>query len=222
MDLGIEYMVRSEAVTSVYDEEMPNDYEWKIGFSLLDIGMSSYTYSSNSRAVSSLKTDVTSLRLQETFSRIGGIAEFNDSLASIVDNSSGLPGMFRIMNPARAVINIDRYLSGNMYLNGELSINLAPEMKNTYALKQSKFLTITPRWESRKLGFFMPVQVNRHGNFWIGGAIRAGALLVGTHNLLNMFSKNKYLGSGAYIALTIRPFQMNEGSRNRQYDCPEY
>jgi hypothetical protein len=89
-------------------------------------------------------------------------------------------------------------------------------------VKESKLLTITPRWETRKLGFYLPVQYNRHGNFWIGGAIKAGPLLIGTHNLLNAFSKNKYLGSGAYIALTIRPFGAVRQARNRQYDCPEY
>jgi len=103
-----------------------------------------------------------------------------------------------------------------------LSVNLLPVGKNSYALKETKFLTVTPRWETRKLGFFMPVQFNRHGNFWIGGAVKAGPLLLGTHNLLNLFSKNKFLGSGAYIALTVRPFEMNRDRSGRQYECPSY
>ena len=68
----------------------------------------------------------------------------------------------------------------------------------------------------------MPVQVTRHGNFWVGGALRAGPLLLGTHNLLNAFSKNKYVAGGAYLALTIRPMNIVRELRMRQYDCPEY
>jgi hypothetical protein len=129
-----------------------------------------------------------------------------------------------VWNPARAVVNIDRYVSGSIFINGELSFNLVPSGKKSYTAKESKFLTVTPRWETKRLGFFMPIQVNRHGNFWIGGAVKAGPLLLGTHNLLNIFAKNKFLGSGAYIAFTVRPFEMNKSrdSRDRQYECPTY
>jgi hypothetical protein len=222
VDLGAEYIIKSQAVTTAFDDES-NEYDWKIGFSLLDLGWTTYEYSSESRRASSLNDDVSSLMLQEKFSSTTGIPSFNDSVATIVNNFAPLTGDFKVMNPARAVINIDKYLSGNFYLNGELSVNLAPGGAKSYVLKESKFLTVTPRWETRKLGFFAPVQVNRHGNFWIGGAVKAGCLLIGTHNLLNVFSKNKFLGSGAYIALTIRPFESHSRNlRDRQYECPTY
>lgn len=82
-------------------------------------------------------------------------------------------------------------------------------------------LTVTPRWEKRTLGFYLPVQYNRHGNFWIGGAVKAGPLLFGTHNLLNIFSKNKYIGGGAYLAIIIRPMNFIRDARLKQYECPE-
>jgi hypothetical protein len=223
IDLGAEYTIKSQAVGGAFDDESMNEYDWKIGFSLLDLGWTTYQYSPESRRASSLKDDVSSLVLQEKFSTVTGIPSFNDSAATIVDNFAPLSGNFKVMNPARAVVNIDRYVSGNFFVNGELSVNLAPGGNNSYVLKESKFLTLTPRWETRKLGFFAPVQVNRHGNFWIGGALKAGPLLIGTHNLLNIFSKNKFLGSGAYMALTIRPFESHSNNyRSRQYECPTY
>lgn len=221
-DLGAEYIIKSQAVSSAFDDES-TEYDWKIGVSLLDLGWTTYQYSAESRHASSLKDDVSSLVLQDKFSSVTGIPSFNDSAATIVNDFTPLTGNFKVINPARAVINVDRYLSGNFYLNSEMSVNLAPGGKNNYVLRESKFLTVTPRWETRKLGFFAPVQVNRHGNFWIGGALKAGPLLVGTHNLLNIFSKNKFLGSGAYMAVTIRPFESRSRSiRDRQYECPAY
>jgi hypothetical protein len=222
VDLGAEYVIKSQAVTGAFDEG-ETDYDWKLGFSLLDLGWTTYEYSSESRHATSLKDDVSSLVLQDKFSSVDGIGSFNDSVATIVNSFAPLTGNFKVMNPARAVINIDRYVSGNIFINGEMSVNLVPAGKNNYSLKESKFLTVTPRWETKKLGFFAPVQVNRHGNFWIGGALKAGPLLIGTHNLLNIFSKNKFLGSGAYMALTIRPFEsQGNNTRNRQYECPTY
>jgi hypothetical protein len=223
IDLGATYIIKSQAVTGAFDDESMAEYDWKLGFSLLDLGWNTYEYSTESRKASSLKDDVSSLVLQEKFSGVTGISSFNDSAATIVDNFTPLTGNFKVMNPTRAVINVDRYVSGNVFINGELSINLVPGGGNRYVLKEPKFLTVTPRWETKKLGFFAPVQVNRHGNFWIGGAVKAGPLLIGTHNLLNVFSKNKFIGSGAYMALTIRPFESHSSnSRNRQYECPVY
>lgn len=221
-DLGAEYIIKSQSVTTAFDD-ISTEYDWKIGFSLLDLGWTTYQYGSQSRRAASIKENVSSLVLQDKFSSATGITSFNDSVATIVNDFTPLTGNFKVMNPARAVINVDRYLSGNFYLNSEMSVNLAPGGKNSYVLKETKFLTVTPRWETRKLGFFAPVQVNRHGNFWIGGALKAGPLLIGTHNLLNIFSKNKFLGSGAYMALTIRPFESHSKNiRDRQYECPTY
>ncbi len=225
IDLGVEYLIKTQAVTSVYDETDENDYEWKIGFSLLDLGFNKYTYGTESRAAASLKDDVSSFVLQEKFSEITDVSSFNDSLATIVNQSEALTGNFKVKNPVRAVINIDRYVSGNFYVNGELSVNLVSGTNdNNIAVKETKLITITPRWETRKLGFYLPVQFTRHGNFWIGGALKAGPLLFGTHNLINAFAKNKYPSGGAYLALIIRPvnFFHNKEPRNRQYECPVY
>lgn len=222
LDLGVQYIIKSQAVGSFYDEATEGDYEWKIGFSLLDLGWNNYAYSNESRIVSSLKPDISSGTLSDKFYSIRDISSFNDSLATIVENYDSLTGKFSISNPARAVINVDRHLSGNFYLNGELSVSLANGKGKNLAVSIARLLTITPRWETSKLGVYVPVQYTRHGNFWIGGAIKAGPLLLGTHNLLNAFSKNKYLGGGAYLAIIIHPVNFIRDARSRQYECPEY
>ena len=220
-DVGVEYVIKSQAVANFYDEMPLTDYDWKIGVSLLDLGWNNYAYSNQSRSISTLKPEISSTTLTEKFASVRSIDTFNDSLATIVENSETLTGKFSISNPARAVVNVDRYLSGNFYVNGELSINLSSGKGDKAAVAGSKLLTVTPRWEKRTLGFYLPVQYNRHGNFWIGGAVKAGPLLFGTHNLLNIFSKNKYIGGGAYLAIIIRPMNFIRDARLKQYECPE-
>lgn len=220
-DLGVEYLVKPQAVTTIFDEDDYYDYEWKLGFSLLDLGWNNYLYGSESRNVSKLSPDVTNNVLQQKFRLIDDLSSFNDSLATIVQSSEQLSGNFSISNPTRAVINIDRYVSGHIFVNGELSLNLTSVKDNKISVQESKLLTVTPRWEKRKLGFYLPAQYNRYGNFWIGGAVRVGPLLLGTHNLLNIFAKNQNIRGGAYLALTFRPSNFLKNPVSRQYDCPE-
>lgn len=222
VDVGVEYLVKTQAVTTVFDEDDYYDYEWKIGVSLLDLGWNRFLYGHQSRSVSSLKTDISGETLQQKFTSLSDVGSFTDSLETIVDQYSPLSGEFNIINPARAVINVDKYMWGNFYINGELSINLTQGTKDMRAVRESKLLTITPRWEDRKFGFYFPLQVTRYGNFWIGGAIKAGPLLFGTHNLLNAFLGNKKLGGGAYLALTLRPSDFMSGSSDKRNNCPSY
>src|SRR5258708_2683147 len=49
LDLGVEYLVKTQAVPIYSDEDTYNEYEWKIGVSLLDIGQNSFRYGSQSR-----------------------------------------------------------------------------------------------------------------------------------------------------------------------------
>ncbi len=222
LDLGVEYFIKSQSVSTMFDDESLPDYDWKIGASLLDIGWNSYVHNTANREAAGFIENVDGQILTDKFNGVNDVASFNDTVATLVNQIDSLQGNFKIAMPARAVINVDRYLSGNFYLNTQLSLNLASGRGNNLAVKEPAFLTVTPRWETRKLGFFMPVQVNRHGNFWVGVAVKAGPLLLGTHNLLNAFSKTKYISGGAYIAITIRPINMIRSVTSRQYDCPEY
>lgn len=221
LDFGIEYIVKTQAVTTVYDEDAINEYEWKIGLSMLDVGLNRFKYGGQSRSVSALKNDISGEVLAQKFTSIDNLVEFNDSLTTIVDRSEPIAGDFNIFTPARVVLNIDRYISGNFYVNGELSVNLLTGGKRL-ALQESKLITVTPRWESRKFGFYFPVQVTRHGNFWLGAAIKAGPVLLGTHNLLNAFLGDQKLSGGGYLAITIRPLEFIRDPKAKQYECPTY
>src|SRR5690606_9269089 len=49
LDLGVEYLIKTQAVTGFNDmDDGYYEYEWKIGLSLLDIGLANYKYGRNS------------------------------------------------------------------------------------------------------------------------------------------------------------------------------
>jgi hypothetical protein len=219
-DLGVEYLIKSGAVP-IYDEDDYYDYEWKIGLSLLDLGLNQYKYGTESASFSGLQPNVTDSALEEKFKNVSGLEEANDSLATIVQNFASLTGKFSVMNPARLVVNVDRFLFDAFYVNAEISLNLSSLAGNKYHhVDELNLLTITPRWETKSLGAYLPIQINAAGNFWVGGAFKAGPLLVGVHNWANLFSKTKIQSGGAYIAVVISPGKLIEQKQDRRLNCP--
>jgi hypothetical protein len=224
VDLGLEYLIKTQAVTN-YDArwEAYHDYEWKIGISLLDIGQNVYKYGSQSRTASGPRSDISDSILNLKFDNIGKLADFNDSLATIVNNMSALNGTFRIWNPTRLVINVDRPLDNDFAVNANLSLNLTGNNngKQLFA-KDFTLFSLTPRWETKSLGAYLPVQVTNEGKVWVGGAFKAGPVLFGLHNWANLFSKNSMQNGGLYLAIVLRPGQGFLQKDEKQYTCPKY
>jgi hypothetical protein len=221
MDLGFEYLVKSQAVTNFYDDDSYYDYEWKIGISLLDLGVTNYRYSGQSRTAANPKANLSDSGLQRKFNRLSSVQSFNDSIATVFTGLQSRNGFFNIINPTRLVVNVDRYLFDDFYVNGELSANLASLAgSGKIYTSEISLLTITPRWETRRFGLYLPVQFNAEQQLWIGGAFKAGPLLAGVHNLGYIFSKKQIQSGGGYLALVLRPGNNLKNRRDGRNNCP--
>jgi hypothetical protein len=221
VDFGAEYLVKSQAVMSFNDDEDYYEYEWKIGFSLLDLGQNNFKYGTYSRNFNTVQPTVTDATIQRKFSRTKSFRMFNDSLSSIVNTASNLRGIFTVISPARMVVNVDRNLSNNFYLNAEVSLNLSPLAGNKKMyVKELNFLTVTPRYETKRWGGYLPVSYNNRGKLWVGGAFKGGPILLGIHNWGNLFSSRKMSNGGGYIALVLNAGKITRGIRDKRFDCP--
>lgn len=223
-DVGVEYLIKPHVIPDFNDpEERYYDYDWKIGISLLDVGFNQYKHSANSRSVRGFQGDVRDIDLDTKFKNIDGIRGFNDSLATIVDNMSVLTGKFNVINPARLVINVDRYLFDAFYINADVSVNLSPLAGDgRLYVRETNLLAVTPRWETRRLGFYMPVLYNTEKQLRVGGAVKVGPLLLGIHNWATLFAKNRMQNGGGYLAIIVRSGKNSEAKRNKKLDCPPY
>ncbi len=221
-DLGAEYLVKPQTV-NVYDEgDSYYDYDWKIGVSLLDIGYNQYRYGSQSRVIGDPKTSVTDSALNVKFARVNSVAGFNDSMSTIVNSFNSIPGVFKVWNPARLVINIDRPLPDHFAVNTNLTLNLGGSNKGQRLFtKEITLLSVTPRWEVRRLGAYLPVEVTTEGKIWVGGAFKAGPLLMGIDNWSNLFTKSKMANGGIYLAFVIRPGKGFSFKEEKRYTCPK-
>jgi hypothetical protein len=89
-------------------------------------------------------------------------------------------------------------------------------------VQDMNLLAVTPRWETRRWGVYLPMQVTTTSKFWIGGAFKAGPLLIGVHNWANIFSSSKIQQGGGYIALLIRAPQNTSVKYDRRLNCPSF
>ncbi|HEV3324614.1 MAG TPA: hypothetical protein VG052_03390 [Puia sp.] len=222
VDLGFEYLVKPQTV-NVYDEgDSYYDYNWKIGVSLLDVGENVYKYGSQSRVFGDPKTNVADSELNEKFDRLKTLAGFNDSMATVVNAFHNLQGLFKVWNPTRLVLNIDRPLSGHFAVNTNLILNLGGSNTGQRLFtKEITLLSITPRWETKKLGGYLPLEVTTDGRIWVGGAFKAGPLLLGIDNWLNLISRSKMANGGIYLALVIKPGKGFSFKEDKKYTCPK-
>lgn len=229
-DFGLEYLIKEPGISSFNDDDDEYwDYKWKIGASLLDLGFNQYQYSRNSRLFADLKGNIEGTDFDQKFGSVKGIKGFNDSAASLFNTVRVPNGYFNMINPTRLVVNVDRWITQAFYVNGEVSLNLSQLAgKERLYMKEMNLLTITPRWETKQFGAYLPVQFNTEKKFWIGAAVKAGPVVFGLHNLGYFFSKKSIQNGGGYLALIIKPGKKRGSTSNekkrksnlRQYQCP--
>jgi len=195
------------------------DYNWKLSASLMDIGSNKYNYSTNSFKFSGINPNIYTQQLDQTLNGNVNIDKLRDSIKAWSANFSVPAGSFAISNPTRLLINFDKNFQNNFSLNAEaqLHFNSAASMQRINT-RETSAVTLTPRWETKSLGVYMPFQYTTEGNFWIGMGLKAGPLVLGLENMGWLLSKKSMPNGGFYLALQIRPGKARERDA---MPCPE-
>lgn len=206
-DIGFEYIIGTEQDINLDNDQIDEyAYDTKIGISLMDLGSNKYSFGSRSITASGVLPGITDTLLENKFNKVTTLDNFNDSIASIAASFKQMSGDFYIYKPTRLVINVDQHIAANFFINAEVTLPLLPIISNnSLFIRDMNFIAITPRWETKRFGAYFPILFNNRQQLWVGGAFKAGPLLLGTHNLANLFSKNTTQSGGLYLAFTIRP-----------------
>ena len=205
--IGIEYIIQTEPDINL-DKDLVDAfaYHTKIGVSLMDIGHNKFKYGSRSRLGFAGLQGITDTLVENKFKTVNSLDKFNETISTIAASYTPLAGDFYIYKPTRLVVNVDQHLLNNFFINAEITVPLLPfTSKKTIYIRDINFFAITPRWETKNLGVYFPLLFNNRQQLWMGAAFKVGPLLLGTHNLGILFSKNTAQSGGAYLAFTIRP-----------------
>ncbi|RYG53464.1 MAG: hypothetical protein EOO01_04290 [Chitinophagaceae bacterium] len=220
-DMGLELLIKRPFNTNRELEEGFFDYDWKIGVSLLDLGYSAYQHGKYNTQVRNLRPGVTNQLLDQKFdSSVTSFGQFRDSLVSLYQTARQYTGDFKIIHPARVVINVDKFIDDAFFVNADLSIGVASLIPvESRSLRDLSLLTVTPRWETRRKGFYMPIQYSSANQLWIGGAVRLGPVLFGIHNFANLFSKKKMQRGIGYLAIILKASDITGEKADKRLDC---
>jgi hypothetical protein len=189
-DIGVVYEYRTRSSQSYNGQENPdavNNYRFKLGVSLLDFGAITY----KDVALKSYVLDGTI-----------DVAEAEDDIiVAIEDNfqETREPGDVTMALPTSLNINIDYKFSSDLYLN--LDVNQTLVNKDKYFNNNRlNLISLTPRFERRKLGFYLPIGYSTLGKYSMGIGMKLGPVVIGSGSILgnaltaNTQTANFYLG----------------------------
>ncbi len=200
------------------EENEPRQYSWKLGISIMDIGFAKFKTSEYTLNFGNPKTILEDWQISKKLQGIADAKGLRDSLATLFDTTTALPASFKMRIPTRLVINADHDLGNHFFINAQASLNLySSSYGKTMNVRELSLLTLTPRWETRTWGLYMPIQYITQGQLWIGGAFKAGPLIMGIHDYKLFLTKDPMINGGAYLLIQVHPFK--EKARRSRYDC---
>ncbi|MFN5054495.1 MAG: hypothetical protein ACK5EP_00410 [Bacteroidota bacterium] len=206
IDMGAEWLIKSNKESDWFYEGLDYNYKWKIGLSLLDLGYANYQYYPESVKTNGIKEDMTpEILLDKFIGVIDNIASFNDTVSTVVQSFTKLNGNFKIFHPARWLLNIDRRITGNFFMNVAANIPISFVNRNAnYVLNDAGIFSFTSRYEGERVGLYLPVMYNTKTKLNIGAAVRMGPVIVGLNNLNVFNNKVSLQNSSGYMSLLIR------------------
>lgn len=118
-------------------------------------------------------------------------------------NEDNNTGSFVIAAPTALNLSADLRLIEHFYVNATMIQSIG--RTNLPQWRQSSLVAVTPRFESSKFGLAIPI-VRQNDAWAFGASMRLGPLMVGSDNLLGIFSRNgniKAQGVDVYAGLSF-------------------
>lgn len=199
MDIGFVYEYRTRNSGRENERNNPrsiNNYRLKIGASLLDFG--AITYKNVELESYSLNSNLDANEAEEDI--IDAIKNNFTSTNALGDVTVALPTSLRI--------NLDYKFTNSIYLN--LDVNQALVKKENY-FNNNRLnpISFTPRFERKKIGFYLPVSYSQLGKLGVGTGFKIGPLILGSGSILtNLLSRNTQ-NANIYLAIKTPIYYKN-------------
>ena len=167
----------------------PHEYLLRAGIALLDVGAISYKQDTTRTGTYSAHiTGAQQLYLNE-FGEVDNYKQFLQShpqyfTAVPVGNGSS----YSVGLPTTLQLDLDYHIYHGFYADLASQFSLAGS--KPYNSSYYNAFTLTPRWESRHFGFYLPVNYNDLTHFNAGFSARVGPFFFGSGSVLSAMLKN--------------------------------
>ncbi len=237
IDLGVSYEYREEM--QVYEtaySDKTNNYIWKIGAAITDIGTIRYnrrqTKGILAKALGNIYT-IDELKPPSDSNDIYQLNNYYNNLFKTRTESSALS----MQLPATLHLSYDRYFNTVLGIQAQVNIPLVFSRLNLYNGNYNPVsVVITPRAEISWAGLSVPLSYNSISGFSMGACMRLGPLVIGSASIINarIFRRTKsadtyfilripLFGYRAYHNNIFKPAKPKVTKRQRQQlNCPAY
>jgi Family of unknown function (DUF5723) len=182
-ELGAVYEYRPES-----ESKGVNKYKFRLGVSLMDIGKIRYE-----RDVARSGTFSIDIPAGQRFSlkNLAGVkldnykselSKYSQYFTLAADNNSS---SYAVSLPATLQLNGDYHIHDAFYVNMEVQLSLTSGKNKPYNAQYYSGFCITPRYDGKVFGFFLPVSYNELSKLNAGASFRAGPLFVGSNSVLS-------------------------------------
>lgn len=162
-------------------------YKLKLGAALLDIG--SIRYEKDMDRSGSYNLDITGnerFSLQELNEL--DVDDYNAFFESrpqyFTPSSQNSVDNYKVALPTTLQLEADYHVIKGFYVNAASQIALAGNAKKAYNARTYSGFTVTPRYELKRLGIYVPVNYNSLTKFNAGASFRFGPLFLGSSSIL--------------------------------------
>ncbi len=211
-DIGFVYEFRPNHAAYRLDSNRQmkdrNKYKLKAGIALLDIG--SLKYKSDPQRTGTYDIDITGTeRLYLNELSDADIDDFNSFFQSKPEYFTpvgGAGGDYKVSLPSTVQLDVDYHLHRGFYasLAAQIPINKDEAFNSRY---YSSF-TLTPRYEGRAIGVYVPLNQNSLTGFNAGVSFRLGNMFIGSGSVLTA-ALDKSKQADVHIGLRFGGLQKN-------------
>lgn len=192
-DIGFVYEYRDRRALEASNANNPrafNQYRFKVGLSIVDIGSINYKDTETTDYTANLNANAQDLE--------------NDFITVLEDNSATNSTIadtkFRL--PTALHLNFDYSVTPKVYLNLNLNQGLIAQ-DDFFANNRLNLITLTPRYESRIFGAYLPISHSSLSKTSVGLGFRLGPLVVGSGSIItNLTGKSSQLAN-VFLGLKI-------------------
>jgi hypothetical protein len=224
-DIGVTYKRMKGGPTAsssmfVREDAMEDDYLFRAGISLVDVGMIKFNQNVEVHQFSDVTNRIwpglVSLRASgiQQFFRTASYHLLGDSLASLTNQT-----YFRMWLPAALSVQFDYNIGSGFYANATYVQGIR---LGTPAVRRETLLAVTPRYETPIWEVNLPLSIVDWKYPAIGLAFRVYNLVIGTEKLGTFFNLTDVRGVDLYFSLAINFNALTgkgNGSKSRSKGC---
>jgi outer membrane protein OmpA-like peptidoglycan-associated protein len=216
-DLGFVYEWRPSYNVNANTQNAKSNYKLKLGVSITDIGFINYKNGIR-QGFNLINTNVS----EEDFDNATDFGAFLETYYTLTASSTG----YKVDLPTAFHFNADWHLNNAFFLNLNTDLSLMSKNRIT-ANNISNIVSLTPRYETTKLSFYLPLSLIENSGFRMGAGLRAGPLYLGSGSLISALVSNNNKEADFYAGLKVgilknkQKDKDDDGVIDKLDNCPE-